>query len=99
MTYINFSDCAYNYKSGKIVINRRDMYFRYALAIPYHEHAKPTGKFGKYIKKLFKGDRKTMREVRKCFGLALSNIRYLNLAFMFYGNSSGTTGMVMILTG
>ena len=58
-SYINFADCAYNFKTGQIVRERRTMGFLYALSIPYPGKRKPTGAFGKFVTKIFKKDKHT----------------------------------------
>ena len=96
--YINFAECAYDFENDVIIDNRQKLYFRYALSISYPRKKKSTGKFKKFIKQIFKNDPDTLREIKKFFGLAISNIRCLNLAFIFYGTSStGKTTLLNLL--
>lgn len=74
------------------------MGFRYVLSIPFPGNRKPTGVFGKFVNGIFKKDKDSKREFRKMVGLAMSNIRCLNTAFMFYGISgTGKTSMMNLL--
>lgn len=92
--YINFKDCALNWRTGETIKNRKKLYFRYSLSIdlPTKES---TGKFEKFITNVFQGDNDTKREFSKFVGLALSDIRTLKSAFYLYGPSN--TGKSVML--
>lgn len=88
--YINFKNVAYNVKDDSFTAERKDLYFRYSLAIDYCGEEKSSGVFKEFIETALEHDKKTIKEFRKFFALCLSNCRGLRYAFFLYG-PSGTS--------
>lgn len=94
--YINFRDLAFNWCTGEKTVNRKEMYFRYALAVDYPT-GKSTGAFKKFTKDVFGDDKDTRKEFYKFIGLCLSGIRELKLAYFLFGPSNTGKTVVMNL--
>lgn len=88
--YINFRNLAYNVKDDSFTDDRKNLYFRYSLAIDYCGEEESSGEFKNFIETALDHDKKTIREFRKFFALCLSNCRGLRNAFFLYG-PSGTS--------
>lgn len=86
--YLNFKDCAYNYKTGEVTTERQDLHFSYALNIDYPNNQESTGAFESYLTDIFGEDNATRREFSKFLALALSDIRDLKYVFYLYGPSN-----------
>ena len=95
--YINFRDCAVNWKNGKIKTNRKKYNFRYALQIDY-VRGKSSGEFGRFIKEIFGEDKATRKEFYKYIALCLSSIRRLKYCGFLLGPShSGKSTVLSVL--
>jgi phage/plasmid-associated DNA primase len=82
--YLNFRDKAYNWKEDRFEINRKRMYFTYALNYNYPEE-ESNGAFNKFMNDVFEEDEDSKLEFAKFVGLALSGIRSLKYVFFLLG--------------
>ena len=92
--YLNFRDKAYNWKEDRFEINRKRMYFTYALNYNYPEE-ESNGAFNKFMNDVFEEDEDSKLEFAKFVGLALSGIRSLKYVFFLLGPSN--TGKSTVL--
>ncbi len=95
--YLNFSDVAYNWKKDKVTKDRKALYFRYALKVPFKCKYDESGAFQKFLTDIFDTDKNSLAEFQKFIGLALSDIRTLKYAFVFYGPSNTGKSVTMNL--
>lgn len=95
--YLNFSDVAYNWNKNEAVKDRKKLYLRYALHVPYKAKYNNSGPFNEFVRDVFGSDGKTLVEFQKFLGLALSDMRSLKYAFIFYGPSNGGKSVTMNL--
>ena len=92
---LNFRDVAYDWKDGKVLDSRKNMYFTYSLKLNYKQPKKSSGDFLKFIDDTFQHDKKLIREFQKFFALALSPIRHLKLAFFLLGPSDTSKSIIL----
>lgn len=93
--WLNFSDVAFNWKTGETTTDRKGLYFTYKLNLEYSNLSENNEYYSKYKHDVFKDDKDTIREFKKFLGLCLSNIRNLKYCFFLYGPSN--TGKSVIL--
>lgn len=87
--FLNFQNCAIDWRNKEIVEKRQQLYFKYTIQMPYEKkHQKSTKRFQKFVQDVFGEDEDTIREFKKFLGLCLSDIRYLKLCFFLYGPSN-----------
>ena len=87
--YLNFKDCAVNWRTEDIIKERKSLYFTYALDVNYSDAENQiTNKFSEFVDDVFGEDKKTKREFYKFLGLALSDIRDLKISIFLYGPSN-----------
>ncbi len=92
--YLNFQDCAYNWRQDEKVKKRKHLYFTYVLNTQYPKE-KSNGTFRKFIDDAIGDDKDTQKELAKFVGLCLSDIRDLKYAFFLYGASNtGKTTLI-----
>lgn len=94
--FLNFSDIAYNWSKDKFVKDRKDLYFRYSLNIPYPQ-SESTGAFKQFLKDTFGDDKETIDQYKKMIGLALSDMREHKYAFILLGNHNSGKSVSMNL--
>ena len=95
--YLNFCDVAYNWNKDKTTKNRKELYFRYALKVPFKSKFDDSGAFQHFLSDVFGSDKESLDEFRKFIGLALSDVRTLKYAFIFYGPSNTGKSVTMNL--
>lgn len=86
--FVNFRDCAVNWKTGEIVTERENLYFRYTLNFDYNSLPSKTGAYKTFLYDVFGDNEKILREFRKFMGLSISDIRTLKYSFFLYGPSN-----------
>ena len=95
--WINFSDCAYNFKDGSTTTKRGKLQFRYALNVDYPGEEKTSGEFEKFVDGIF-SDKKTKKEFYKFLAICFGNIRTLKVCCFLYGvPDSGKTTMLNVI--
>lgn len=94
--YLNFSNLAYNWNKDKTTKDRKKLYFRYALNVPFKCN-KGNGTFDKYLTDTFGTDTDTIRQFQKFCGLAISDMRTLKYAVIFYGRANSGKSVFMNL--
>ena len=94
--HINFSDVAYNWAKDETTKDRKDLYFRYALSVPYPK-GKSNGNWDAFVADVFGDDQDTLKAFRSFVGLALSDVRTLKYAFVLLGPSNTGKTVVMNL--
>lgn len=93
--YLNFKDCAYNWKKDEIIEDRQLLYFSYSLAVDYPKKEKSNGAFGNLLDDIFGDDKKTKHEFSKFVGLAMSDIRNLKYIIHLYGPSNTSKSTIL----
>lgn len=88
LDYLNFKDCAFNWKTKEKTNDRQHLYFSYALAVNFPKKEEPTGAFESFLDNVFESDKETKKEFSKFVGLALSDIRNLKYIIHLYGKSN-----------
>ena len=87
--YLNFKDCAVNWRTEDIIKERKSLYFTYALDVNYGDTENhKNNKFLEFVDDVFGEDKKSKREFYKFLGLALSDIRDLKISIFLYGPSN-----------
>ncbi len=92
--YLNFCDVAYNWNKNETTKDRKKLYFRYALQVPF-ELKGGNGKFKDFINDIFGEDTKSIEQFQKFIGLALSDMRTFKYAFILYGPSNSGKSVLM----
>lgn len=94
--YLNFKDCAIDWRNRHIAADRKNLYFDYYLNLNYMDlDDYNSGAMKGFLKDVFGDDKKTKKEFSKFFGLCLSNIRTLKTCGFLYGPSN--TGKSVML--
>ena len=94
--YLNFSNIAYNWRKDETTKDRKKLYFRYALNVPF-KCGKGNGTFEKYLTDTFGNDIATITQFKKFCGLALLDMRTLKYAVIFYGRANSGKSVFMNL--
>ncbi|MGN0621839.1 MAG: phage/plasmid primase, P4 family [Porcipelethomonas sp.] len=95
--WLNFSDVAFNWKTGETTTDRKDLYFTYKLNLEYSNLSENNGYYSRFIHDVFKDDKDTIREFKKFLGLCLSNIRNLNCFFLYGPSNTGKSVILNVL--
>ncbi len=96
--YLNFKDCALNWHTGKVCVDRKNLYFKYVLQCKYSALSNmPTGAYEKFLQDIFGENTKTRHEFEKFMGLCLSDIRNLKYCIFLYGLSNSGKSVVLNL--
>lgn len=96
--FLNFKDCAINWRNGNECDKRKKLYFRYVLQLEYSSlENSGNGAYVQFLDDVFGDDSQTKREFRKFIGLCLSDIRNLKICFFLYGVSNSGKSVVLNL--
>lgn len=92
--YLNFCDVAYNWNKNEVTKDRKKLYFRYSLQVPFDLKG-GNGKFKDFVNDIFGADTKSIEQFQKFIGLALSDMRTFKYAFILYGPSNSGKSVLM----